>query len=214
MAISVVSFSFSRVAQLGAWGPSSLLCTGFLNHILSPNSSISKLTDFLSSPIYIIVQSPTQYQPITGRRNVSLPPSLEWHVWSSSSGNNCHVISGHSLPVHQSMTVPWDFNPVQYCQPRSPMSMEYALPPSLEWHALRGRRSIYNNTSRVKYPEDRVLLLTSKNENGRSQLCWIKKKEYVSERWYRYSFLLIIFTGLKLLTIYAEHLWSNENMFP
>ena len=37
-----------------------------------------QLTDFLSPPSYIIVQSPTQ--------------SLEWHVWSSSSGNNCHAV--------------------------------------------------------------------------------------------------------------------------
>ena len=37
-----------------------------------------QLTDFLSSPSYIIIQSPTQ--------------SLEWHVWSSSSGNNCHAV--------------------------------------------------------------------------------------------------------------------------
>ena len=37
-----------------------------------------QLTDFLFAPSYIIVQSPTQ--------------SLEWHVWSSSSGNNCHAV--------------------------------------------------------------------------------------------------------------------------
>ena len=37
-----------------------------------------QLSDFLSPPSYIIVQSPTQ--------------SLEWHVCSSSSGNNCHAV--------------------------------------------------------------------------------------------------------------------------
>ena len=42
--------------------------------------------------------------------------------------------TGHSLPVHQSVTVPWDLNPVPYCQPSSPTPMEYALLPSLEWH--------------------------------------------------------------------------------
>ena len=63
-----------------------------LPHLVT-NSPDIQLTDFLSSPSYIIVQSPTQ--------------SLEWHVWSSSSGNNCHA--GHSLPVHQSMNVSWDF---------------------------------------------------------------------------------------------------------
>ena len=52
--------------------------------------------------------------------------------------------TGHSLPVHQSVRVPWDFNPVPYCQPSSPTPEEYALPPSLEWHVWRGRRSIYN----------------------------------------------------------------------
>ena len=41
-----------------------------------------QLADFLSSPSYIIVQSPTQ----------SPSQSLEWNVWSSSSGNNCHTV--------------------------------------------------------------------------------------------------------------------------
>ena len=109
-----VSFLFSWAVQPGAWGPSLsgtcshssifsptglvskltgwwpqrplLLGGGFLYHILSPASGLQKLTDFLSSPSYITVQSPTQ--------------SLEWHVMQ---------FTGHSLPVHQSMSVPWDF---------------------------------------------------------------------------------------------------------
>ena len=52
--------------------------------------------------------------------------------------------TGHSLTVHQFVTVPWAFNPVPYCQPSSPTPMEYALQPSLEWHVWRGWRSIYN----------------------------------------------------------------------
>ena len=48
-----------------------------LPHLVS-NSSYLQLTDFLSPPSYIIVQSSTQ--------------SLESHVWSSSSGNNCHAV--------------------------------------------------------------------------------------------------------------------------
>ena len=42
----------------------------------------TQLADFLSTPCYIIVQSPTQ----------SPTQSLEWHVCSSSSGNNCHAV--------------------------------------------------------------------------------------------------------------------------
>ena len=57
---------------------------------------------------------------------------------------------GHSLPVNQFVTVPWDFNLVPYCQPSPPTPMEYALPPSLEWHVWPGRRSIYNTMSRFK----------------------------------------------------------------
>ena len=52
-----------------------------LPHLIS-NSSDLQLTDFLSSPSYIIVQSPTQ----------SPSQFLEWHVWSSSSRNNCHAV--------------------------------------------------------------------------------------------------------------------------
>ena len=91
MAISVVSFLFSRAAQPEARGPT-LLGAGFLYRILSLTGLVSKLTDFLSSASNIIVQSPTQYLPITGHQDVSLPLSLEWHVWLSSSGNNCHAV--------------------------------------------------------------------------------------------------------------------------
>ena len=99
----------SRSPEPKARGPSFLLSAGFLYHILSlthllsncsgpqlhqgsrgplrpgvafPTTSYYQLPEFLSSPSYIIVQSPTQ-SPIQ---------SLEWHVWSSSSGNNCYAV--------------------------------------------------------------------------------------------------------------------------
>ena len=62
-----------------------------LPHLVS-NSSDLQLIDFLSSPSYIIVQSPTHYLPMTGHRDVSLPVSLEWYVWLSLNGNNCHAV--------------------------------------------------------------------------------------------------------------------------
>ena len=43
--------------QSGAWGPT-LLGAGFLYSIFTPTGPYSKLTDFLSSPSYIIVQRP------------------------------------------------------------------------------------------------------------------------------------------------------------
>ena len=90
MVISV-SFPLSKAAQPEAWGPT-LLGAGFPFRSLSPTGLVSKLTDFLSSPSYIIVQSPTQYLPITGHRDVSLSLSLESHVWLSPSRNNCHAV--------------------------------------------------------------------------------------------------------------------------
>ena len=99
----------------------SLLGAGFLYRILSQTGLISKLTDFLSSPNYIVVQSPTQYLPMTCHRDVSFPPFLEWHVWSSSSGNNCHAVHRSLSSGASVCECTAGFYLVPYCQP-----MEYA----------------------------------------------------------------------------------------
>ena len=120
MAISVVSFSFSRVAQPEAQEPSSLLDAGFLYCILSPMGLVYKLTDILSSPSYIIVQSPTQYLPI-----LAIGMCHFRHPWNGMFDRHQAEITvmqftGHSLPVLQSVSVPWDFNPVPHYQPSPP----------------------------------------------------------------------------------------------
>ena len=120
-----------------------------LFRILSPTGLVFKLTDFLSSPSYIIVQSPTQYLPITSHRDLSLPLSLEWHVWLSSSGNNCHAVHRSLYSGASVYDCTAGFYLVPFCQPCSPTSMEYALPPSLEWHVWPGRRSVYNITKYI-----------------------------------------------------------------
>ena len=102
MAISVVSFSFSWCST---GGPGAQLSAGFLYHILSPTPDL-QLTDFLSSPSYIIVQSPTQ--------------SLEWHVWSSSSGNNCHAVYRSLSSGASVYECTMGFYLVPYCQPSPP----------------------------------------------------------------------------------------------
>ena len=106
MAISVESFSFSRVAQPEARRPSFLLSAGFLYRILSLTGLVSKLTDFLFSPSYIIVQSPTQ--------------SLEWHVWSPSSGNNFHAVHRSLSSAASVYDCTMGFYLVPYCQPSPP----------------------------------------------------------------------------------------------
>ena len=69
---------------------------------------------------------PTQSLPITGHQNMYFR-----RLWNGMF--DCHRVeitvmqfTGHFLPVHQFVTVPWDFNPVPYCQPSSPTPMEYA----------------------------------------------------------------------------------------
>ena len=76
-----------------------------LPHLVS-NSSDLQLTDFLSPPSYIIVQSPTQ--------------SLEWHVWSSSSGNNCHAVHRSLSSGASVYECTIGFYLVLYCQPSPP----------------------------------------------------------------------------------------------
>ena len=106
MAISVVSFSFSRAAQSEARGGQ--LSAGWwlsLLHLLS-NSFDLQLTDFLSPPNYIIVQSPTQ--------------SLEWHAWSLWSGNNCHAVHRSLSSGASVYACAMGFYLVPYCQSYPP----------------------------------------------------------------------------------------------
>ena len=150
---SSVSFSFfwCSTGGLGAQ-----LSAGFLYHILSLTHLISNSSDlqlvwspthWLSiPPSYIIVQSPTQ--------------SLEWHVWSSSSGNNCHVVhrslsSGAS--VYESIM---DFYLVPFRQPNPPTRF---LSITGHWNvSLPSGASLWNGMfSRVEGQYTTLLLSTN-----------------------------------------------------
>ena len=107
-------------------------CWLSLPHLVSKLSDRQKTSWISCALSYIIVQRPLLWNGMFVRHRVEI---------------TVMQFTGHSLPVHQSVTVPWDFNPIPYFQPSSPTAMEYALPPSLEWHVWRGRRSIYNTKS-------------------------------------------------------------------
>ena len=77
----------------------------FLPRLVS-NLSDLQLTDFLSTLSYIIVQSPTQ--------------SLEWHFWSSSSGNNCHAVHRSLSSGASVYECTMGFYLVPYFQPNPP----------------------------------------------------------------------------------------------
>ena len=182
-----VSFLFSRSSQPSAWGPASL-GAGFLNCtslqlVWSPttqsgvlrarsavcwlsrphhfsNTLISKTDSLPVSPELYKSSTSTQYLLITGHRNMHFR-----RLWNGMFDRHRAEITamqftGHSLPVHQFVTVLWGFNPVPYCQPSSPTPMEYSLLPSLEWHVWPGRRSIYYTRIRGRFAADKFLFLT------------------------------------------------------
>ena len=85
--------------------------------------------------------------------SIALTISLEWHVWSSSNGNNCHAVH-RSLSCGASI---YDYHgilpcPILSAKPTYAISSHNchrnaSLPLSLEWHFWPGRRSIYNKWS-------------------------------------------------------------------
>ena len=133
---SIVSFSFSRVAQPEAQGSSPLLGAVFSTASFLQLSLISK-THWISCALsYITIQRPLKNKWPTE------------YVTSAVFGMACFdhhraeitvmQFTGHPLPVHQFVTVPWDFNPVPYCQLSSPTPVEICNFRRL-WNGIFGR---------------------------------------------------------------------------
>ena len=133
----------SRSPGLLNWRPKG---PASLGHVLIPASShqlVSKLTDFLSSPSYIIVQSPT----------------LEWHVWSSSSGNNCHAVHKSLSSSASVYDCSMGFYLVPYCQPSPPTRFlsitgywDVSLPSGASlWNGMFGQVEGQYTTTNVKW---------------------------------------------------------------
>ena len=107
MAISVVSFLVLLMLNQRPGGPAFCWVLAFSTTTCLQLLCSPKLTDFLSSLSYIIVQSPSQY------------------LWNGMfDGHKAEItvmqFIGHSLSVNQSMTVPWDFTLSHIVQPSSP----------------------------------------------------------------------------------------------
>ena len=147
----------SRSSGLLNWRPrgplnresrgSLLLGGAFLYHILSPTP------DFLLSPSFIIVQSPIQ-SPIQ-----SPTQSLEWHVWLSSSGNNCHAVQRSLSSGASVYGCIMGFYLVPFCLSNPPTRFisitghwNVSLPSGVslgKCHICPGRRSIYNTSQSI-----------------------------------------------------------------
>ena len=95
MAVCVVSFSFSRTAQPEPW--LSLLQLVYIPQLYCLSSTLLACLPSVQFVGLILpsnshASTPPQFLPIFSDRDVSLPLPLEWPVWSSSSGNNCHAV--------------------------------------------------------------------------------------------------------------------------
>ena len=153
------------------WGPRGplLLSGGFPYHILYPTSlfpnsirgpkgSLRRAVAFSTTSCLYLVWLPTLWLPVlTELYNSSTPTqSLEWHVWSSSSGNNCHAVhrslSSGALVYECIM----GFLPCPISSAKSAYAISFDYWPlgcvtsfrciTLEWHVWPGRRSKYNTT--------------------------------------------------------------------
>ena len=103
-----------------------------------------QLSDFLSWPSYSIVQRPLN-RPLNLWNGMFDRHQAEIAVMQFTS---------HSLPVHQSMSIPWDFLPcpISSAKPAYAISFDYWPLECvtsfrriiLEWHVCPGRRSKYN----------------------------------------------------------------------
>ena len=86
---------------------------GFPYHIsLQLALELNRLQLFNSLALYYLqtptrwyghASTPPQFLLISGDRDVSLPLSLEWPVWLSSSGNKCHAVQRSLSSVYESI---------------------------------------------------------------------------------------------------------------
>ena len=168
---SALCLSRSPDAQPEAQGPSSLLDDGFLYCILSPTSldpnSIGAPSPFglvwLSLP-HLVSNSVRSLAfwilVLTKIYNSSTPTqsptqSLEWHVWSSLNGNNCHAVHRSLSSGASVYECIMGFLPCPISSAKSAHVISFDYWPlecvtsfrciSLEWHVCPGRRSKYNN---------------------------------------------------------------------
>ena len=108
---SALCFSRSPEAQPEAQGPRSLLDDGFLYCIQSATS----LPPQLNRPYHITSLTPTvDFQSWLSYIIVQRPLNHPLNLWNGMFDRHQAEITvmqftGHSLPVHQSMSVPWDF---------------------------------------------------------------------------------------------------------
>ena len=160
-------------------GPGAQLSDGFLYCILSATSLDPNSIGCPEGPLGLVwlslphlvsnsVRSLTVWLLVlTELYNSSTPTqsptqSLEWHVWSSPSGNNCHAVQRSLSSGASVYECIMGFLPCPISSAKSAHAISFDYWPlecvtsfrciTLEWHVCPGRRSKYNNhTIKVMY---------------------------------------------------------------
>ena len=165
---SALCRSRSPDAQPEARGLRYLLSASFLYHILSPTglrkyfgphgplrpdvafptTSYQQLySNCLTSVLTELYNSSTSTQSPTR--------SLEWHVWSSSGGNNCHGVHRSLSSVQVFLDVPYQFQHVKFCRwflpssellPITAISLCPSVVSALDWQVWPWSMINYTNT--------------------------------------------------------------------
>ena len=125
MAVSVVSFSFSRAAQPAAQGPTLLAfsTTSYQQLLWTPEGLFGLV--WLSLPHLVTNFSNCLTSCLDSYIIVQRPINRPLNLWNGMfDRHQAEIIvmqfSGHSLPVHQSIAAQWDLHLVPYYQPSSP----------------------------------------------------------------------------------------------
>ena len=152
MAISVVFFVLQGCSTGGLGAQLSAGCWLSLPHLVTNGSGLQTnwllvFTELYNSSIVHSI-SPHNWP---SECVTSVVPGM--HVWSSSSGNNCHAVHRSLSSGASVCDCNTGFYLVPYCQPNPPTRFlpitghrNVSFAPSLEWHVWPGRRWIYNNT--------------------------------------------------------------------
>ena len=106
------------------------------NSIGSPEAPFCRVLAFSTTTCLQLSDLQTDWPPVftelyNSSRPLNISPSLAigmchfrrlWNVMFDRHQAEITVLHfiGHSPPLHQSVTVPWNFKPVPYCQPSSP----------------------------------------------------------------------------------------------
>ena len=145
---TLLAFSTASYHQL-VWSPNSIggpespfdLVWLSLQHLDSNSNSLTSCLDRVQNPL-------------------NRPLNRPLNLWNGMFDRHQAEITvkrfrGHSLRVHLSMSVSWDFYLVPFRQPISADAISFNYWPlgcvtsfrciTLEWHVCPGRRSIYNN---------------------------------------------------------------------